>query len=427
MPGSRPSTRPRKCAARRALPSACRPRRRCSYLDGLVRGVYAKRDLPAGHILTDDDRLSRHSAAKRPDLLPRNDARRGAAATRGERRRRRLHQYRQPVRRGFSARQNDRSARHRPGARRAAARRAAAGLSRLARRRLHRSARCGARHKTCLYGHRRRGDASQRCALPATRICTGICLHHEQACAMAAEAYCRLCGRTGAASMSPPGPAASTRSTACMAPRRIPSACSSISGQVKRETLVSQLRPAAPPARRPGGGYRQHGAGHYEIRDRAARPAGRALSWWKKRCISPSSGRPGPVWIDVPVDVQGAHIDPATLRGFEPEAEAGVPGDALRAAVREVAAALAQAPNGPLSCPARACALPGAHAAFLQLVEALDFPSPPPLTRMTCSPMTIPATSASPARWATAPGISPCRMPIGADPRLPAEHPPDQL
>ena len=30
------------------------------------------------------------------------------------------------------------------------------------------------------------------------------------------------------------------------------------------------------------------------------------------------SGRPGPVWIDVPVDVQGAIIDPATLRGFEP-------------------------------------------------------------------------------------------------------------
>jgi N-acetylneuraminate synthase len=25
------------------------------YLDALVRGVYAKRDLPAGHLLTDDD------------------------------------------------------------------------------------------------------------------------------------------------------------------------------------------------------------------------------------------------------------------------------------------------------------------------------------------------------------------------------------
>jgi N-acetylneuraminate synthase len=31
------------------------PRREIEYLDGLVRGVYAKRDLPEGHILEDDD------------------------------------------------------------------------------------------------------------------------------------------------------------------------------------------------------------------------------------------------------------------------------------------------------------------------------------------------------------------------------------
>ena len=40
----------------------CKPsaRRQCSsketsYLDSLVRGVYAKRDLPAGHVLTEED------------------------------------------------------------------------------------------------------------------------------------------------------------------------------------------------------------------------------------------------------------------------------------------------------------------------------------------------------------------------------------
>src|SRR5205823_4951189 len=31
------------------------PPKETSYLDSLVRGVYAKRDLPEGHILTDDD------------------------------------------------------------------------------------------------------------------------------------------------------------------------------------------------------------------------------------------------------------------------------------------------------------------------------------------------------------------------------------
>ena len=31
------------------------PRAEVAYLDSLVRGVYAKRDLPPGHVLTDDD------------------------------------------------------------------------------------------------------------------------------------------------------------------------------------------------------------------------------------------------------------------------------------------------------------------------------------------------------------------------------------
>jgi len=35
------------------------------------------------------------------------------------------------------------------------------------------------------------------------------------------------------------------------------------------------------------------------------------------------NGRPGPVWVDVPVDVQGALVDPSDLRGFDPACEAG--------------------------------------------------------------------------------------------------------
>ena len=31
------------------------------------------------------------------------------------------------------------------------------------------------------------------------------------------------------------------------------------------------------------------------------------------------TGRPGPVWIDIPLDVQAATIDPETLQGFTPE------------------------------------------------------------------------------------------------------------
>jgi acetolactate synthase-1/2/3 large subunit len=45
------------------------------------------------------------------------------------------------------------------------------------------------------------------------------------------------------------------------------------------------------------------------------------------------SGRPGPCWLDIPVDVQAAAIDPATLRGYDPaedEAAQQIAGDASR-------------------------------------------------------------------------------------------------
>lgn len=31
------------------------------------------------------------------------------------------------------------------------------------------------------------------------------------------------------------------------------------------------------------------------------------------------SGRPGPCWLDIPLDVQGAFIEPDKLAGFDPE------------------------------------------------------------------------------------------------------------
>lgn len=51
------------------------------------------------------------------------------------------------------------------------------------------------------------------------------------------------------------------------------------------------------------------------------------------------SGRPGPVWLDVPADVQAAHVDPQALPGYEPEDAAGA-ADPDPAVVDEVVAAL---------------------------------------------------------------------------------------
>ena len=36
------------------------------------------------------------------------------------------------------------------------------------------------------------------------------------------------------------------------------------------------------------------------------------------------NGRPGPCWLDIPVDVQSAQIDPASLRHFDPSEDAPI-------------------------------------------------------------------------------------------------------
>src|SRR5690606_8576667 len=54
------------------------------------------------------------------------------------------------------------------------------------------------------------------------------------------------------------------------------------------------------------------------------------------------NGRAGPVWLDVPLDVQAAPIDPATLVGFEPPAKTLAKTD-LTPAMDKLAGILAQA------------------------------------------------------------------------------------
>ena len=54
-PGSRRLRWPRRCAGPRETQKRISAAREIRYLDTLVRGVYAKHDLPEGHLLTDND------------------------------------------------------------------------------------------------------------------------------------------------------------------------------------------------------------------------------------------------------------------------------------------------------------------------------------------------------------------------------------
>ena len=85
------------------------------------------------------------------------------------------------------------------------------------------------------------------------------------------------------------------------------------------------------------------------------------------------SGRPGPVWIDIPLDVQASPIDdPATLRGFDPaELNQPAPGNALQAEVRKVIEALNRA-SVRCSLPATEFAWPRPTEEFHQLRKLLE-------------------------------------------------------
>ncbi len=208
-------------------------------------------------------------------------------------------------------------------------------------------------------------------ALSRNKALRPVCLHHEQACAMAAEAYCRLSGRLAAVNVTT-GPGSINALNGVHGAYTDFIGMVVISGQVKRETMVSSY--ALP--------LRQLGDQEVDILDMiggitkfatALRDPQDVRYIMEKALHLAGTGRPGPVWIDVPVDVQGAMIDPATLRGFEPEPETCLQGDALRAAVREVARVLATAKR-PVIMPGTGVRISGAHKDFLALVDLLKFP-----------------------------------------------------
>jgi len=148
-----------------------------------------------------------------------------------------------------------------------------------------------------------------------------ICTHHEQAAAMAAECYARVTGGTGVVNVtSGPGGINALNGVFGAWTDSVPMLV--LSGQVKRETCMS-LTGAT--------NLRQLGDQEADI-VRMARsitkyavliddPASIRYHLEKAWFLA-SSGRPGPCWIDIPVDVQSSLIDVDSLRGYDPAEDA---------------------------------------------------------------------------------------------------------
>jgi acetolactate synthase-1/2/3 large subunit len=144
-----------------------------------------------------------------------------------------------------------------------------------------------------------------------------ICNHHEQASAMAAEAYARVSGQPGVINVTTgPGGINAINGVFGAWTDSVPMLI--LSGQVKRETCMRSQGIK---------GLRQLGDQEADV---VAMVAG--ITKYAVMIDDPltvryhlerawhlaQSGRPGPCWLDIPVDVQAASIDPASLQGYDP-------------------------------------------------------------------------------------------------------------
>lgn len=152
-------------------------------------------------------------------------------------------------------------------------------------------------------------DAIGRAGLPY------MCCHHEQACGMAAEGYSRQSGTLGVC-YATSGPGATNILTALVGAWQDSSPLLFLTGQSKRSQTI-RLSSVA--------GLRQFGTFEVDIV-----PMVQSVTKYAHFLADPqsvryhlekaihlaTSGRPGPVLLDIPLDVQGAPVDPAGLSGF---------------------------------------------------------------------------------------------------------------
>jgi acetolactate synthase-1/2/3 large subunit len=146
-----------------------------------------------------------------------------------------------------------------------------------------------------------------------------VCNSHEQASAMAAETYAKATGNFGVA-MVTSGPGGTNAVTGLAGAWLDSTPMLFLSGQVKRPDRMFYADGSPR-------GVRQLGVQEIDILSIV-----RSLTKYAVTVVDPSTiryhlekavylahtGRPGPVWIDIPLDVQAAPIDETALYGFDP-------------------------------------------------------------------------------------------------------------
>jgi acetolactate synthase-1/2/3 large subunit len=196
--------------------------------------------------------------------------------------------------------------------------------------------------------------------------------HHEQACAMAAEGYAKASGKCALVSVTT-GPGGTNALTGVLGAWQDSVPMLIISGQVRYDTTV----------RSTGLRLREMGDQEFDITEAAKTMAKYAVMvadplevryHLEKALYLATSGRPGPSWLDIPMNVQAANIEPGSLRGYDPAEDSHeVPPPLTKEAAREIIERIKSAKR-PVVMPGSAVRMAGGREDFLKLIDRLKVP-----------------------------------------------------
>ena len=196
--------------------------------------------------------------------------------------------------------------------------------------------------------------------------------HHEQACAIAAEAYARYSGKLAAVCVTS-GPGGTNAITGVLGGWLDSIPMFILSGQVKFSTTIKSTKVP----------LRQLGDQEFNITDCVS-----TLTKFSQMIINPDDiayllekalfiathGRPGPVWLDVPLNVQGAVIETDTLRHYDPmENDEENPPKTTDDIIEKIVNKIKQA-RRPVIFAGSAVRSSGAFADFLEMTDKLQIP-----------------------------------------------------
>ena len=201
--------------------------------------------------------------------------------------------------------------------------------------------------------------------------------HHEQACAIAAEAYARLENKIAAVCVTT-GPGGTNALTGVVGAGWTPSQCSS---SPARCAMTPRARYALQYTGTP---LRAMGDQEYDITKSVQYMTKFAAMLEDPKDIRyllekawhlATTGRPGPVWLDIPVNFQGGYIETDELRGYDPaEDDAQLPPPGGRRHDPDDSGKIQNA-NEPVVPRGRmAIRLSGGYAAFRSVAEKTQHP-----------------------------------------------------